>query len=130
MNKTRSNSLIYCHAISSRFKYPWVAFQSDNTEYMTSNTDGALFGNDNQVPNGYRDIYFGGIGSIFIDTSQDGKGAIEISSSNIVTVEFKKELDSEDSSGNDIQWIENNLYAIVIMIEMNSMKILEILIGG
>ena len=82
---------------------------------MTSNTDGILFGNDNQVPNGYRDIYFGGIGSIFIDTSQDGKGAIEISSFNIVTVEFKKELDSEDSSGNDIQWIENNLYAIVIM---------------
>ena len=60
------------------------------TDCMTINTDGALFGNDNYAANGYRDIYFGGIGSISTDTTQDGTGAIALSNSNIVTVELKK----------------------------------------
>jgi hypothetical protein len=94
---------------------PWVAFQLDNTECMTSNTDGALFGNDNQAPEDYIDISFGGIGVISSDSSQDGIGAIEISTSNVITVELKKDINSGDLSGNDIQWSENNTYSLVIM---------------
>ncbi|MCW3998296.1 MAG: hypothetical protein NWF10_06990 [Candidatus Bathyarchaeota archaeon] len=86
---------------------------------MTSNTDGALFGDDNQAPDGYQDISFGGLGIVSADASQDGIGAIDISSSNVVTVELKKETNSGDSSGNDIQWSENNDYALVIMWDSN-----------
>jgi hypothetical protein len=98
---------------------PWVAFQLDNTECMTSNTDGALFGDDNLAPDGYQDISFGGLGVVSADTSQDGIGAIDISSSNVVTIELKKETNSGDSSGNDVQWSENNTYALVIMWDSN-----------
>ena len=34
-------------------------------------------------------------------------------------IEFKKEINSGDSSGNDIQWSENNTYSLVIMWDSN-----------
>ncbi len=98
---------------------PWVAIQLGDINCMTSNTDGALFGHDDLSPNGYQDIYFGGFGIIKSDTSQDGIGAIEISNSNIVTIELKKPLNTQDLDGKDIQWLDNNYYAAIIMWDSN-----------
>ena len=85
---------------------------------MTSNTDGAIFGHDDLSPNGYQDISFGGFGVIRSDASQDGVGAIDISM-NTVTIELKKPLNSQDETGNDIQWSEDSSYDIIIMWDSN-----------
>ncbi len=98
---------------------PWVAFLFGGTACMQSGADGALFGNDDYAANGYRDIWFGGIGIISLDTSQDGKGAITVDSSNVVTPELKKPLNSGDSEGKDIAWVEDNTYAMIIMWDSN-----------
>lgn len=94
---------------------PWLALQIGNTDCMTPNTDGALFGHDGQAANGYRDISFGGYGDISADSAQDGTGAIIVSASNLVTVELKKPLNSGDSEGKDVEWSKDNTYALVIM---------------
>jgi hypothetical protein len=99
---------------------PWVAFLFGGTACMESGTDGALFGHDSYAANGYRDIFFNGFTAISVDTSQDGKGAITVDSSNLVTVELKKPLSSEDSDGKDIAWTEGNTYALIIMWNSNS----------
>jgi hypothetical protein len=98
---------------------PWVAFLFGGTACMQSGADGALFGNDDYAANGYRDIWFGGIGIIFIDASQDGKGAITVDSLNLVTAELKKPLSSGDSAGKDIAWVEDSTYAMIIMWDSN-----------
>jgi hypothetical protein len=82
---------------------------------MTPNTDGATFGHDGQAANGYRNISFGGYGAISADSVQDGTGATIVSASNLVTVELKKPLNSGDSEGIDVEWPEDNRYALVIM---------------
>jgi hypothetical protein len=94
---------------------PWVALQLGDPDCMTSNTDGAIFGHDDLSPNGYQDISFGGFGIIRSDSSQDGKGAIDISTSNTVTIELKKPLNTQDNDGKDIQWSEDNTYALIVM---------------
>jgi len=43
-----------------------------------------------------------GIGSISVDTIQDGLGAINVGGLNFITVELKKPLSIGDSSGDDI----------------------------
>lgn len=93
---------------------PWISLQLGNPNCMTSNTDGAIFGHDDQSPNGYQDIYFGGFGVIRSDTTQDGIGAMQVSM-NTVTIELKKPLNTQDSDGNDVQWSEDNSYDIIIM---------------
>ncbi len=98
---------------------PWLALQLGNPDCMTPNTDGAIFGHDGQNANGYRDIYFGGYGAIFADSSQDGTGAMTVSASNIVTVELKKALSSGDLAGKDVTWLEDNTYTLVIMWNSN-----------
>jgi hypothetical protein len=98
---------------------PWVAFLFGGTACMQSGADGALFGNDDYDANGYRDIWFGGVGIISVDDSQDGKGAIAIDSANLVTAELKKPLNSGDSAGKDIDWAEESKYAMVIMWDSN-----------
>jgi hypothetical protein len=98
---------------------PWMAFLFGGTTCMQPNTDGALFGHDNYAANGYQDISFGGFGIISIDSSQDGKGAITVDSSNLVTVELKKPLNSGDSAGKDMVWTEDNTYAMIIMWDSN-----------
>jgi hypothetical protein len=98
---------------------PWVAFLFGGTTCMQTNTDGALFGHDSYVANGYRDISFGGLGIISIDAAQDGKGTITVGSSNLVTVELKKPLNSGDSAGKDMAWMEDNTYAMIIMWDSN-----------
>ncbi len=94
---------------------PWVAFLFGGTACMQSGADGALFGNDNYAADGYRDISFKGFTSISVDASQDGTGAITVDSSNLVTVELKKPLNSGDSAGKDIAWTEDDTYAFIIM---------------
>ena len=94
---------------------PWVALMLGEAGCMPSNTDGALFGHDSYSANGYRDISFGGLGSISIDQTQDGKGAINVETSNIVTVELKKPLNSGDSEGKDVAWMEDNAYLMIVM---------------
>ena len=98
---------------------PWVAFLLGGATCMTANTDGALFGNDDYAANGYQDVWFGGIGIITADTSQDGIGAITIDSANQVTTELKKPLNSGDTAGKDIDWAEENTYAMLIMWDSN-----------
>jgi len=98
---------------------PWLSLQLGNTDCMTPNTDGAIFGHDGQAANGYRDISFGGYGVISADSAQDGTGAMTVSASNLVTVELKKPLNSEDSAGKDVAWSEDNTYALLIMWDSN-----------
>jgi len=98
---------------------PWVALLLGGTTCMQPNTDGALFGHDEYAANGYRDISFGGVGVIAIDATQDGKGAITVGSSNLVTAELKKPLNSGDSAGKDMTWTEDNTYAMIIMWDSN-----------
>jgi hypothetical protein len=93
---------------------PWVGFQFERTSHMSSGVDGAIFGHDRIGPNEYRDIFFGGFGKITTDSIQNGVGAISVDNSNLVTVELKKPLSSEDSVGNDIEWTPANTYALII----------------
>jgi len=98
---------------------PWVALLLGGTTCMQANSDGALFGHDSYAANGYRDISFNGFTEISVDASQDGKGAVTIDSSNLVTVELKKPLSSGDSAGKDIAWTEDSTYALIIMWNSN-----------
>jgi len=98
---------------------PWLSLLFGGTTCMQTNTDGSLFGHDNYAANGYRDISFGGLGTISIDSSQEGKGAITVGSSNLVTAELKKLLNSGDSDGKDMAWTEDNTYAMIIMWDSN-----------
>jgi hypothetical protein len=98
---------------------PWVALLLGGTTCMTADTDGALLGHDIYAANGYRDISFAGFRPVGVDASQDGKGAITVGSSNLVTVELKKPLSSGDSAGKDIAWMEDNVYALIIMWNSN-----------
>jgi hypothetical protein len=98
---------------------PWVSFLFGGTLCMEENTDGALFGHDSYAANGYRDISFTGFTPVGVDASQDGKGAITVDSSNLVTVELKKPLNSGDSDGKDIAWAEGSTYALIIMWNSN-----------
>ena len=98
---------------------PWVAFQFDSTNHMSSGADGAIFGHDGLASNEYRDISFGGLGSISADASQDGVGAINVGGSNLITIELKKPLDSGDSAGDDIEWAVGNTHTLIIMWDSN-----------
>jgi len=98
---------------------PWVSLQLGGTTCMTVDTDGALFGHDSYAANGYQDISFASFGPISVDASQDGKGAITIGSSNLVTIELKKPLSSGDSAGKDMTWMEDETYALIIMWDSN-----------
>lgn len=98
---------------------PWTAIQFASSGCMVPSNDGALFGNDDHQPNGYADISFGGIGVINVDAVQNGQGAINVDSSNIVTVELKKPLNSGDSAGHDIAWSTGNNTVLVFMWDSN-----------
>jgi hypothetical protein len=98
---------------------PWMALLLGGTTCMQANTDGALFGHDNYAANGYQDISFVSLGAISIDASQEGIGAITVGSSNLVTIELKKPLNSGDSDGKDMAWTEDNTYAMIIMWDSN-----------
>jgi hypothetical protein len=98
---------------------PWLALLLGGTTCMQANTDGALFGHDEFAANGYRDISYGGVGVMTVDATQDGKGAIAVGSSNLITVELKKPLSSGDSAGKDIAWTADNTYALIIMWNSN-----------
>ncbi len=96
---------------------PWLAILLGGTTCMAPGTDGALFGDDNHNPNGYEDVRFGGIGSILADTNSHGRGAINIGSSNLVTIEMKKPLNSGDQQ--DMTWTVGNTYSMILMWDSN-----------
>jgi hypothetical protein len=98
---------------------PWVAIQFGQAFCMSPSADGALFGDDNYAPNGYKDIYFLNGGQIGIDAIQNGVGAISVNASNCVVVELKKPLNSGDTAGNDINWTQACSYPMVIMWDSN-----------
>ena len=98
---------------------PWVAIQLGQTFCMSPSADGALFGDDNYAPNGYKDIYFKESGQIGIDDVQNGVGAINVNASNVVTVELKKPLNSEDTAGKDLNWTQSCSYPMMIMWDSN-----------
>jgi len=94
---------------------PWVAFQFVDGICMKEGADGALFGHDNLSANGYQDIIFGGTPFIVRDSVQDGIGAINVDSSNMVTVELKKPLNSDHADEKDMAWSVGNEYEMIIM---------------
>ena len=98
---------------------PWVGFQFEQPNHMSSGADGAIFGHDGIGADQYQDISFGGFGVITADGTQNGVGAIHISPSNLVTVELKKPLSSGDSSGADIDWTIGNTYTLIIRWDSN-----------
>jgi hypothetical protein len=98
---------------------PWLSIMFSSADHMTLNTDGALFGHDEYAADGYADISFGGAGVLSKDDSQDGNGAIRIGDSNQVTIELKKSLNSGDSAGKDIAWLQGNTYALTVMWDTN-----------
>jgi hypothetical protein len=94
---------------------PWVAFQFIDWECMQTDADGALFGHDDFSANGYTDITFKERPQIIEDSVQDGVGAISVDSSNTVTVELKKPLDSNHVDEKDVAWTVGNQYSLIIM---------------
>ncbi len=98
---------------------PWVAIMFASAGHMTTNVDGAVFGDDRLSANGYSDVRFGGPGIVSPDPDQNGKGAILVDSQNIVTIELKKPLNSGDSTGRDIAWATGNTYSLTIMWDTN-----------
>jgi len=86
---------------------------------MVPNIDGALFGHNEFSADGYQDMYFVGIGSVRMDTVQDGKGVIAVDSSKVVTVELKKPLNSGDTAGYDMTWSAGRSYGFRIMWDSN-----------
>lgn len=98
---------------------PWVGFQFEQTNHMSPGADGAIFGHDEIGANQYRDISFGGFGIISADGTQNGEGTINLSPSNLVTVELKKPLSSGDSEGADIEWTVGNTYTLIIRWDSN-----------
>ncbi len=98
---------------------PWVGIQFEKTTHMSSGADGAIFGHDGIGANEYRDILFGGFGSITSDTTQDGVGIINVGTSNLVTIELKKPLSSGDSAGSDIDWNVDESYTLIIVWDSN-----------
>lgn len=117
--KHNETDLFLAVRFSADSSNPWVAFQFSSSGCMTATNDGALFGHDGHEPNGYRDISFGGVGAITADSVQNGRGAMNIDSFNVVIVELKKPLNSGDSTGNDISWSTGNTYVMVIMWDSN-----------
>lgn len=99
---------------------PWVAFQFGATGCMDAGADGALFGDDNFAASGYVDIKFTSGSSVQQDTTQNGKGAINVGAGNVVSVELKKPLNSGDSAGGDITWAVGSTYSLVIAWDSNS----------
>lgn len=98
---------------------PWVGVQFERTSHMSPGADGAIFGHDRLGAKEYRDISFGGFGSISADSNQDGVGVILVSASNLVSIELKKPLSSGDSSGDDIDWNLDNSYTLIILWDSN-----------
>jgi hypothetical protein len=98
---------------------PWVAFQFDATGCMDSGADGALFGHSDYADNGYVDVKYTEGNSMEVDATQDGVGAINVDSGNIVTVELKKPLNSGDSAGGDITWTVGTTSNVVIAWDTN-----------
>lgn len=94
---------------------PWTAVSLTSNSCMGANFDGALFGNNEYSADGYMDMYFGGIGVVHMDATQDGKGVIRVDSSNVTTVELKKPLSSGDSGGFDMAWSAGRSYGFRIM---------------
>jgi len=98
---------------------PWVAIQFGGNGSMESNMDGALFGNDNYNIDGYVDIYLSGTGGAKADPTQNGKGAINVTAQNVVTIELKKPLNSGDTAGKDINWAQNETQTLVMIWDSN-----------
>jgi hypothetical protein len=98
---------------------PWVAIQFGQSFCMSPSADGALFGDDNYAPNGYKDIYFLESGQIGADATQNGVGAINVNASNTVVVELMKPLNSGDADGKDINWSQACSYPMVISWQSN-----------
>ena len=96
---------------------PWVAVQLGGNSCMEAGADLALFGNN--LPqfskDGYVDGYMGGTGAAKPDATQNGKGALNVTSQNVVTVELKKPLNSGDIAGNDINWAQNQTQTLVVI---------------
>lgn len=98
---------------------PWVAVQLGGNSCMEANTDGGIFGNDNYNVDGYVDIYMSGTGGAKADATQNGRGAINITAQNVVTIELKKPLNSGDSAGKDINWAQNATQTLVVIWDSN-----------
>jgi len=98
---------------------PWVAIQLGGNGSMEANTDGAIFGNDNYNIDGYVDIYMSGTGGAKADATQNGKGAINVTTQNVVTIELKKPLNSGDTAGKDINWAQNETQTLTIIWDSN-----------
>ena len=98
---------------------PWVAIQLGGNGSMEPNTDGAIFGNDNYNIDGYVDIYLSGTGGAKADATQNGKGAINVTAQNVVTIELKKPLNSSDTAGKDINWAQNETQKLTMIWDSN-----------
>jgi hypothetical protein len=117
--KNDGNNLYIAVRITADSNNPWVAVQLGGNECMAANTDAALFGNDDYSANGYKDIYLTHTGGADVDSSQDGIGAISVSPSNVVTIELKKSLSSNDSGGHDINWATGQAYNLIVIWDSN-----------
>lgn len=97
---------------------PWVAINLADANCMSSNVDGALFGDDNFAANGYTDMadYSGPTDDLSNGGVQDGVGAINVVSLTVY-IELKKPLNSGDTNGNDIAWVVGNTYTMMLVFD-------------
>ena len=100
---------------------PWVGIQFGGNGSMEAKTDAALFGNDNYDVDKYVDCFMSPGGgakadiALNVNGEQNGVGALNVTSSNLVTVELKKPLNSNDTAGYDIRWAVNETQQLTII---------------
>jgi hypothetical protein len=117
--KNDGSNLYLAISLTADSNNPWVGVMFAEAGHMTVNMDGALFGDDDASPNGYTDIFFGGLGIAAPDANQNGKGAITVDPEKHVIVELKKPLNSNDPNKRDIAWSTGNTYALTVMWDSN-----------
>jgi len=127
----QDNTYLYIAVVwTADIAQPWFSIEFGATGCMNNGADGALFGNDGSTQAGlggawsggvglYRDVEFGGPGSVAADAIQNGVGAIRNSGSNVMVVELKKPLNSGDAAGNDVAWAVGNTYDLLMTWDSN-----------
>jgi len=117
--KNDGTNLYFAIKFTADSSNPWVAFQLGTKGCMDSSADLPIFGNDHLVASGYSDAYYDSSDSAKADTTQNGKGAMNVGTGNVVAIELKKPLNSGDVAGKDIAWSAGNTYFLVIAWDSN-----------
>ncbi len=112
--KNDGTNLYFAMQFKADSNNPWLALELGSEGTHDSGADFAIFGDDNLSPNSYSDASFVTFSSAKADAIQDGKGAMTVGATNVITIELVKPLSSNDTVGKDISWKIGGTYTMVI----------------